>query len=199
MCNQALNGKCPQLHFIWQLIFSPAWRICCLFVPRTFSYSSCGKAWYLKDTAKQSRNLHVHTQSNNKTHSSSSKYKALDTLALQTSYKSNTCTIENDIFFLLSHSKAPNYWPPVKIRNAWAVMQHHTQLRPPVWAGTCCFAGVSCSGSLRIQSSSLHPEVGNSSRICTTCQSLRDLVSFHRTIYSTCPVTEKNLNRTMKR
>lgn len=109
MCNQALNGKCPQLHFIWQLIFSPAWRICCLFVPRTFSYSSCGKAWYLKDTAKQSRNLHVHTQSNNKTHSSSSKYKALDTLALQTSYKSNTCSIENDIFFLLSHSKAPNY------------------------------------------------------------------------------------------
>lgn len=40
----------------------------------------------------------MHTQSNNKTHRSSSKYKALDMLALWTSYKSNTCTIKITYF-----------------------------------------------------------------------------------------------------
>lgn len=90
------------------------------------SYSSSGKAWYLKDTAKQTRNMHRATTK--RTHT---KYKVFDMLALRTSYKSNTCTVKNYIFFLLSHSKTPNYWALVKIYNAWAVMQDHIQLRPP--------------------------------------------------------------------
>lgn len=192
MCHQALNGKCSQLWFTWQLIFSPAQKDLLSFCTENiFSYSSSGKAWYLKDTAKQTRNMHMLTQSSNKTHRSSSKYKVLDMLALRTSYKSNTCTIKNYIFFLLSHSKAHSYWPHVKICNAWAVMQDHTQLRAPE---------LLCWGELfRVQTSSQLPGVGNSCKICITCQSLRDLVTFHRTIYFTRPVTEKNLNRTMKR
>lgn len=102
------------------------------------SYSSSGKAWYLKDTAKQTRNMHRATTK--RTHT---KYKVLDMLALRTSYKSNTCTVKNYIFFLLSHSKTPNYWALVKIYNAWAVMQDHIQL-------------------FRIQTSSQLPEVRNS-------------------------------------
>ena len=55
-----------------------------------------GKAWYLKDTAKQTRNMHMHTLSNKKTHRPPSKYKILDMLALSAKllyYK------ETDFFF----------------------------------------------------------------------------------------------------
>lgn len=106
--------------------FSPQHgRICCLFVLRTYSH--------ILPLAKLGTSK---TQQNKPeiltcTHRSSSKYKVLDMLPLRTSYKSNTCTIKNYVFFLLSHGKAHNYWPHVKICHAWAVMQDHTQLRPP--------------------------------------------------------------------
>lgn len=113
--------------------FSPQHRrICCLFLLRTHSH--------ILPLAKLGTSK---TQQNKPemctcTHRAPTKHKdlplkVLDMLALRTSYKPNTCTIKKYIFFLLSHSKAPNYWPPVKMCNAWAVMQDHTQLRPQSW------------------------------------------------------------------
>lgn len=106
--------------YLTQLIFSPARRDLPSFCTENIlSCSSPGKAWYLTDTAKQTRNTHMHTT------------KHTD-LPLSTKYWTWwPCTIKKmDFFFLLPHNKIQtSYWSDVKIREHWTVMQDHARLR----------------------------------------------------------------------